>query len=107
MLFLLKSTPKKSNPQPPSAEYLEAVVKEWETVIDYKKEGKVIEVFCYADRAGAFSIWEVETRDELDKTVSRLPFYPFAEFEIIQLITAEEILVKAKNALDSLKSENE
>lgn len=104
MLFFLRASPKRDTSQPPSMEYLEQVVKEWETVIDYKKEGKVLEVFCFANGKGAFSIWDVDSKEKLDKIVIGLPMYPFADWEIIPLWTAEETLEKAKQALGSVRA---
>jgi muconolactone delta-isomerase len=103
MLFFLKASPKKDTQQPLSVEYLEQVVKEWEIVLGYKEEGKVLEVFRFADGTGAFSIWDVDSKDELQKIVFELPMYPFADWDIISLFTAEETLDKAKQALDSMK----
>jgi len=82
-------------------EYLEQVVKEWETVIAYREEGKVLDVFCFTNGKGAFSIWDLDSKERLDKIVIGLPMYPFADWEISQLWTAEETLEKAKQALRS------
>lgn len=103
MLFFLRASPKRDTSQPPTVEYLEEVVKEWETIIDYKEQGKVLGVFCFADGKGAFSIWDVDSKEELDKIVTKLPMYPFAEWEISPLWTAEETLEKARQALESVK----
>jgi len=104
MLFYLRSSPKSDTSQSPSVEYLEQVVKEWETVIDYKEDGKVLEVFCFANGKGAISIWDVASEEKLDNIVIGLPMYPFADWEIIPLWTAEETLKKAKHALELMKS---
>jgi len=95
MLFFLRASPKRDTSQPPSVEYLEQVVKEWETVIDYREQGKIL---------GAFSIWDVDSKEELDKIATKLPMHPFVEWEISPLWTAEEILEKARQALESLKA---
>ena len=104
MLFFLRALPKRDTSQPPSVEYLEQVVKEWETVIGYKEEGKVLEVFCFANGKGAFSIWDVASKERLNKIVIGLPMYPFADWEITPLWTAEETLEKAKQALRSVRA---
>jgi muconolactone delta-isomerase len=104
MLFFLRALPKRDSSQSPSMEYLEQVVKEWEAVIDFREEGKVLEAFCFANGKGAFSVWDVASREKLDKIVSGLPMYPFADWEIIPLWTAEETLEKAKQALGSVRS---
>ena len=70
MLYFLRALPKKDLSQPPSADYLEQVVKEWETVIDYKEEGNVLEAFCFANGKGAFSIWDVASKEKLGKILT-------------------------------------
>ena len=105
MLFFLRSIPKGDTAQPPSVAYLEEVVKEWETVLNYKERGKVLDVFCFADGRGAFTVWDVDSREELDRIITKLPMYPFADWEIIPLWTAEETMEKAKQALESLKTQ--
>jgi muconolactone delta-isomerase len=95
VLFFLRASPKRDTSQPPTVEYLEQVVKEWETIIDYRDQGKLL---------GAFSIWDGDSKEELDKIVTTLPMYPFAEWEINPLWTAEETLEKAKQALESVKA---
>jgi muconolactone delta-isomerase len=104
MLFLLRASPKSDTSQSPAAGYLEQVVKEWETIIDYKKDGKVLDVFCFANGKGAISIWDVASKEKLDKIVAELPMYPFADWEITPLWTAQETLTKAKHALKLVKS---
>ena len=105
MLYFLRAYPRRETSQPPTAAYLEKVVKEWETVLDYKAQGKVLEVFCFADGRGAFTVWDVDSREELDRIITKLPMYPFADWEIIPLWTAEKTLEKAKRALESLKTQ--
>jgi len=107
MLFFLRASPKSDTPQPASIEYLKQVVKEWETVIEYKKKGKVLEVFCLANGKGAFSIWDVASEEQLQKIVIGLPMYPFANWEIIPLWTAEETLKKAEDAIALMKTSAE
>jgi muconolactone delta-isomerase len=102
MLFFLRAYPKADASQTPSVKYWEDVVKEWEIVIDYKERGTLLGAFCFADRKGAFSIWDVGSKEDLNKIVTELPLYPFADWEIIPLWTAEEALEKAKQALESV-----
>ena len=63
-----------------------------------------MEVFCFANGTGAFSIWDVASKEELDEIVIGLPMYPFVDWEITQLWTAEETLEKAKQALRSARA---
>ena len=104
MLFFLRASPKRDTWQPSSMEYLEQVVKEWETVIEFKEKGMVLGVICFANGKGAFSIWDVASKEKLDKIIGGLPMYPFADWEIIPLWGAEETLEKAKKALESVKA---
>jgi muconolactone delta-isomerase len=98
MLFYVKGGPKdKEGPLPlPRDKFLEHVGKEWETVINFRQKGKIVEAYGYLDRPGGFIIYDVSSREELDKLLSKLPMHPFTEFEIVPLITAEQALELVK-----------
>ena len=104
MLFFVMAVPKRDTSQPLSLEYLEEVVKEWETVADFRKKGKALEAFCFANGKGAFSIWDVASEEELNTIVSGLPMYPFSDWEITPFWTAEEALERAKQAIKSMRA---
>lgn len=103
MLFYVKGGPKEGGTQPPQEKILETVVKEWEAVIKMCQEGKILASYGFIDGKGGFSIFKVDSREELDILVSKLPMHPYAEFEIIQLITDEEALDQTKQAIASMK----
>lgn len=102
MLFLLKATPRKDVVTASSVVYMKLVVSEWETVIKYKNEGRVLEAYCLADGSGAFSIWQLDSQKELENIVSELPLHPFTIWTITPLRTDENALVKAKKKLNSM-----
>jgi muconolactone D-isomerase len=103
MLFFVKGGPKeKEGPPPlPYEQFLEYVVKEWETVIDFQQQGKILGAYGYADQPGGFIIYDVSSREELDNLLSKLPMHPFTKFEVLPLITAEQALERAKQGKTS------
>jgi muconolactone D-isomerase len=98
MLFLLKGEVKGATPLP-QREFLEVAVKEWETIINYRQRGKVLAGGKLAGRKGGCAIFDVESLEELDILVSRLPMFPFVELEITPLTPPEHALEWLKRAL--------
>lgn len=96
MLFFVKGGPKSGPPPLSPEQLLEHVIKEWETIIGFRQQGTVLESYGYVDYPGGFIIFNVNSREELDKLLSKLPMYSFTEFEISQLITAEQALKRAE-----------
>ncbi len=96
ILFFVKGGPKSGPPPLSPEQLLDHVVKEWETVIDFRQQGKVLESYGYVDHPGGFIIFNVNSREELDTLLSKLPMHSFSEFEISPLITAEQALERAK-----------
>ena len=98
MLFYVKGGPKEEvgPPPKPSKELLELLIKEWETVINLKQQGKIVGSYAFIDRPGGFFVFNVESRGELDMLLSKLPLHPFAKFDIVTLITAEKALERVK-----------
>ncbi|MBA7491093.1 hypothetical protein ES702_01638 [subsurface metagenome] len=103
MLFFVKAETKGAFPLPPE-ETLELVVKEWETVISYKQQGKILAGGALAGRKGGCGIFDVDSSEELNTLVSQLPCFPFSEWEIIPLNTTEYALESAKQALASVRA---
>ena len=103
MLFFVKAEIKGAFPLPPE-ETLELAVKEWETVISYKQQGKILAGGALAGRKGGCGIVDVDSSEELDTLVSQLPMFPFCEWEIIPLNTPEYALESAKQALASVRA---
>ena len=98
MLFYVKGGPKggQAPPGPPTKEFLDLVIKEWQTVIKFRDEGKIVGSYAYGDRPGGFSIYDVDSRDELDELLKELPMHSYADFEIVPLITAEQAIERTK-----------
>jgi muconolactone delta-isomerase len=96
MLFFVKGGPEGGPPPLSPEQLLEYVIKEWETVINFKQKGKVLESYGYVDHPGGFVIFNVNSREELDELISKLPMHSFSEFEISPLITSEQALARAK-----------
>ena len=98
MLFYVTGGPKeKGGPPPlPHDKFVEHVIKEWEAVINFRQKGKIVEAYGYVNQPGGFMIYDVSSREELDDLLSKLPMHPFAEFEVVPLITAEKALEMTK-----------
>jgi|GEM_PF-978256 len=98
MLFYVKGEPKKGEGPPaiPAGQLLEYVVKEWETVLEFREQGAILGAYGYADHPGGFIIYDVSSREELENLLSKLPMHALAQFEIIPLITADAALARAK-----------
>ena len=103
MLFFVKGELKGAFPLPPE-QTLELAVKEWETVMSYRQQGKALAGGALAGRKGGCGIWDVDSAEELHTLVSQLPMFPFIEWEIIPLTTVEYALEHAKQALASLRA---
>ncbi len=78
---------------------LEVVVKEWECLLDYAKQGKVIAGGAMTGRRGGCGIFQVDSIEELHALIGQMPMYPFADWEIIPLTPTEFTLEAAKRAL--------
>ena len=102
MSFFVKAETKGAFPLPPE-ETLELVVKEWETVISYRQQGKVLAGGALAGRKGGCGIFDVDSPEELHTLVSQLPMFPFVEWEVIPLNTPEYALEGAKQALAAVR----
>jgi len=103
MLFYVKGELKGVVPLPPE-QLLELVVKESETIISYRKKGKVLAGGTLAGRKAGCGIFNVDSPEELHTLVSQLPMFPFCEWEIIPLIPTEVALEGNKQALASMRA---
>jgi muconolactone D-isomerase len=106
MLFFVKGESTGMPPMPPDQVY-ELVVKEWETIISYKQQGKILAGGAMAGRRGGCVIFDVDSSDELHTLISQLPLFPFIAWEIIPLISAESALERAKQTLEELQGAKE
>ena len=96
MLYLIIGKPKEGRILPPKKDFLELVVREWETVIGYKEAGRIRDVFGFRDGNGGIIILEAASGEEVGAMVKELPLYDFADWEIVPMMTAEEGLETAK-----------
>ena len=103
MLFFVKGELKGAFPLPPE-QFLELAVKEWETSMSYREQGKILAAGALAGRKGGCGIWDVDSTEELDTLVSQLPLFPFIEWEIIPLTAPEHAIELVKQALASLRA---
>lgn len=103
MLFFVKCELKGAVPLPPE-QFLELVLKSWETVISYRQQGKILAGGNFAGRKGACQIYNVDSAEELDTLVSQLPVFPFLEYELIPLTTDEHALESTKQALAAMRA---
>ena len=102
MLYLTNSELKGGYPLSPK-EWLEIVLQSMEDVMNYKKEGKVVLHVGYAGRQAGTIVWDVDSNEELMRTLSQLPFWPFLEWEIIPLVSTEQTIESVKQALASVR----
>jgi muconolactone delta-isomerase len=96
MLFYVAGGPKEGQPMPPPEQLIGIVVKEWETVLDFQKQGKIVGAFGLVEKPGGFVICDVDSKEDLDDLLKQLPMHPYVTFNIMPLITAEEALARAK-----------
>lgn len=96
MLYLVIGKPKDGRILPPKKDFLELVVREWETVIGYKEAGTILDVFGFRDGNGGIIILEAGSGEEVGAMVRELPLFHYADWEIVPMMTAEEGLEKAK-----------
>ena len=106
MLFYVKGESAGMPPMPPDQVY-ELVVKEWETILKYKEQGKILAGGALAGRRGGCGIFDVDSNDELHALISQLPLFAFIEWEIVPLISSESALEGAKQTLAKLQGEKE
>lgn len=91
MLYLVKREVKGGYPLPPE-EYLGLVAKDLEAIMKYKEEGKVLMHGTPIGRAAGYTIYDVDSNDELQRLYARLPLFPFVETEIIPLISESKMM---------------
>ncbi len=99
MLFFVRGGPDEGVPRPPREEFLPLVVKEWETVMRQRDEGKVVGVWGFTEGRGGVVIYDVASREELEACLRELPMDPYARWEVEPLMSAEEALGKTRRKL--------
>lgn len=102
MLFLFKGEIKGTAPVPPE-QFFELAVKQVETLMSYKQQGKILAGGVMAGRKGSYAIWNVESIEELQRLLRQLPMFPFGENELIPLISYEQARESAKQLQKSMQ----
>jgi len=96
MLFLYKAETKAIVQMEPKRFY-EIARKQVETFIKYMKEGKVVAGGSRPGRKGSCTIWDVDSIEEVQDLIARLPMYPFTtDAELIPLTSFEQGLESLK-----------
>jgi muconolactone delta-isomerase len=95
MLFLFKGETKGVVPIPPE-QYFERAVKQVETLMSYKQQGKILAGGVMVGRRGSYAIFDVESIEELQKLVNQMPMNPFTENEVVPLVSYELAIETAK-----------
>jgi muconolactone D-isomerase len=55
--------------------------------IQKRREGKLVDIWRIAGEYAAFSLWDASDNDELHETISGLPMFSYATFDITPLAT--------------------
>ena len=106
MLFFVKGEVKGILPLPPE-QSLELRVKEWETIMSYREQGKALAGGAMAGLKGGCGIFNVDSVEELHTLVCQLPAFPYCEWEIIPLVSVEYALEHAKQSLAAVRAQSE
>lgn len=104
MKFLVVATMKEIPPVP-TEQFLEMTVEEWQTVLQFRKEGKAEVNYGLAGLKGGMGIVDVESGAELNAMLMRLPFYAFLDVQIYPLMTVNEALSQAKQGLEAFRAQ--
>ena len=103
MKFLVVGKMRETPPVPPE-QLREMVVREWQTGLQLRKEGKTEVGYAFSGLKGGMSIHEAESGADLNAHLMRLPLYAFLDIEIYPLMTVEEALTQSKQALEAIKA---
>ncbi len=103
MLYSVKCELKSGYPLPPE-QWLELVLENMRDVADYKKQGKIVVHGTPVGRQAGYMIWDVDSNQELQTLVTRLPVWPFMEWEIIPLISIQEVIESVEHSLAAVRA---
>ena len=85
MLFMLKIVVRLPGDWPP--EKLQEINKnETARSMQFVKEGKLKRIFRIVGQRANFSIWEVESPEELHATLTSLPLHPYMDIQVWPLM---------------------
>ncbi len=104
-LKFLIVTKRRTTPAIPLEKLREMAVREWETALQLRNEGKIEVGYALVGQKGGMSIREAESGAVLNVQLMRLPFYAFLDIEIYPLMTYEEALTQAKDSLEAVKTQ--
>jgi len=85
MLFLLKIVVRIPGDWPPE-KLAEVNKKETARSMQFVREGKLKRIYRIAGKRANFSIWEVESAEELHATLTSLPLHPYMDIEVYPII---------------------
>ena len=102
MLYITNCVLEGGYPLPPK-EWLQLALKGMEEIMNLQKKGKVVTHVGHAGLQSGTIIWDVDSNEELMDILSRLPFWPFMEWEIIPGIPIEKTLESLKGALAAVR----
>lgn len=103
MLYLVKSELKGGYPLPPE-QWLELAAKYLESIMEYKKQGKIVAHGGFVGRQAGCIIWDVDSNEELQRLLTQQPLWPFMEWEITPLISTEHALESIKQSLAAVRA---
>ena len=103
MLYLVKREIKGQYPLPPE-DFLGLAAKDLEAIMSYKKQGKVVFHGAPVGQKAGYTIYDVDSNEELQSLYSRLPLFPFIETEIIPLISTQDALESIKESLAAVRA---
>lgn len=71
-------------------------------VAQHRASGKLKDVWAFAGTPGGGGVLEVDSHEELDGIMARLPFAPFSSTEIIPLSEIDQSLANAKGVVQEM-----
>lgn len=105
MIYMTFSELQGGYPLPPG-EWLSLVMKGMEQVMRYKKQGKVLFHAAPVGRQAGYMIWDVASNEELQFLLTQLPFWPFLDWDVVPLVSTEEVMKSLKQSMEATQAEN-
>ena len=85
MLFMLKIVVRVPGDWPPE-KLAEINKRETARSMQYVREGRLKRIYRIAGKRANFSIWDVNSLEELHETLTSLPLHPYMDIEVYPLI---------------------
>jgi len=89
MLVLFKGEVKGPSPIP-TKEFFEPAKRQTETLNSYQQQGKIVTGGVITGRKGSYAIFDVDSINELQNSVTQTPLFPFIDVELVPLISYEQ-----------------